>query len=64
LLSATPASEFPRLSELFSQPDLVNLDRAKLGAVRRFLHDQVRLRRPGYVEAYARLSAIERSLSH
>jgi len=64
LLTATPAAEFPRLSELFSQPGLVNLDRAKLGAVRRFLHDQIRLRKPGYTEAYARLSAIERSLSH
>ncbi len=56
--------EVGRLSELFSQPGLVNLDRAKLGAIRRFLHDQIRLRKPGYVEAYARLSAIERSLSH
>src|SRR6478736_1167994 len=64
LLTATPAAEFPRLSELFSQPGLANLDRAKLGAVRHFLHDQVRLRKPGYVEAYARLSAIERSLAH
>lgn len=64
LLTATPAAQFPRLSELFSHPGLVNLERAKLGAVRRFLHDHVRLRRPGYVEAYARLSAIERSLSH
>ncbi|HKO49729.1 MAG TPA: hypothetical protein VJV79_18495 [Polyangiaceae bacterium] len=64
LLNATPPAEFPRLSELFSRPQLVNLDRTKLGAVRRFLHDQIRLRKAGYVEAYARLSAIERSLAH
>lgn len=64
LLAATPPSQFPRLSELFSQPGLANLERAKLCVVRRFLHDQIRRRRPGYVEAYARLSAIERQLSH
>ena len=64
LLMAAPPSQFARLSELLSQPGLANLDRGKLGAVRRFLHDYIRLRRPGYVEAYARLSAIERLLSH
>ena len=64
LLNAAPAVEFPRLSELFSQPSLANLERKKLGRVRRFLHDQIRLRKSGYVEAYTRLSAIERLLSH
>ena len=64
LLAAAPAAEFTRLSELFSQPSLANLDRKKLAAVRRFLHDHVRLRKPGYVEAYARLSSIERLLTH
>jgi hypothetical protein len=64
LLEATPPAEFPRLSQLFSQPRLANLDRNKLGSVRRFLHDQIRLRKTGYVEAYARLSAIERLLQH
>jgi len=64
LLDATPPAQFPRLSELFSQPSLANLDRIKLGAVRRFLHDQIRLRKTGYAEAYTRLSAIERLLLH
>jgi hypothetical protein len=64
LLAATPPAQFPRISELFSRPSLVNLERTKLGVVRRFLHDQIRLRKAGYVEAYARLSAIERLLSH
>jgi len=59
-----PPAQFPRLSELFSQPSLANLERSKLGVIRRFLHDQIRLRRPGYVEAYTRLSAIERLLAH
>jgi hypothetical protein len=36
----------------------------KLAAVRRYLHDLVRARKPGYVEAYARLAEIERQLSH
>jgi hypothetical protein len=64
LLAAAPPTQFARLSELFSQPSVVNLDRNKLGAVRRFLHDQIRLRKAGYVEAYTRLSAIERLLAH
>ncbi len=64
LLAATPPTQFARLSELLSQPSLANLDREKLGCVRRFLHDQIRLRKAGYVEAYARLSAIERLLAH
>jgi hypothetical protein len=64
LLDATPAAQFARLSELFSQPSLANLDRIKLAAVRRFLHDWIRLRKAGYVEAYARLSGIERLLLH
>jgi len=64
LLAATPPAQFSRVSELFSQPGLANLERTKLGAVRRFLHDQLRLRKPGYVDAYTRLSAIERLLAH
>ena len=64
LLAAAPAVQFARLSELFSQPSLANLERSKLGRVRRFLHDQIRLRKPGYVEAYTRLSSIERLLAH
>ena len=64
LLAATPPAEFPRVSELFSQPSLANLERTRLGAVRRFLHDRIRTRKPGYAEAYARLSAIERLLAH
>ncbi|HYP76400.1 MAG TPA: hypothetical protein VER12_10605 [Polyangiaceae bacterium] len=64
LLEAAPAAEFARLSELFSQPSLVNLERRKLGVVRRFLHEHIRLRKAGYVDAYTRLSAIERLLSH
>jgi hypothetical protein len=43
---------------------LVNLERTKLDAVRRFLHERIRLRKTGYAEAYARLSAIERLLAH
>jgi hypothetical protein len=64
LLAAAPAAQFARLSELFAQPSLANLDRSKLGAIRRFLHDRIRLRKAGYVEAYTRLSAIERLLAH
>jgi hypothetical protein len=64
LLAASPPAQFSRISELFSKPSLANLERAKLGAIRRFLHDQIRLRKAGYVEAYTRLSAIERLLAH
>ncbi|HET7545841.1 MAG TPA: hypothetical protein VFK05_38500 [Polyangiaceae bacterium] len=64
LLAALKPSQFSRLSELFAQKGLANLEREKLGAVRSFLHAQIRDRKPGYLEAYARLSAIERSLSH
>ena len=64
LLAATPPAQFPRLAELFSHPSLVNLERTKLDAIRRFLHDRIRLRGTGYAEAYARLSAIERLLAH
>ena len=64
LLSAAPAAHFSRLLELFAQPSLANLERTKLGAVRRFLHDRIRLRKTGYVEAYTRLTAIERLLAH
>jgi len=64
LLEAAPAAEFTRLSELFSQPDLSNLEATKLACVRRFLHQHIRARRAGYVEAYVRLAEIERQLSH
>ena len=64
LLQAAPATQFSRLSDLFSQPSVGNLPRAKLGAIRHFLHDHIRARKSGYVEAYARLSEIERQLSH
>jgi hypothetical protein len=64
LLDASPPAQFPRLSELFSQQSLVNLDQRKLAVIRRFLHDRIRLRKAGYVEAYQRLSAIERLLQH
>ena len=63
LLQAAPATRFAHLNELFSQPSLANLQRVKLAAVRRFLHDHVRSRKAGYAEAYARLSDIERQLS-
>ena len=64
MLKATPAAHFSQLGELFAQPSLANLRSVKLAAVRRYLHDLVRARKPGYVEAYARLSDIERQLSH
>jgi len=64
LLGAAPPAEFSRLSELFAQPSVANLERGKLAAVRHFLHDQIRLRKSGYVQAYMRLSAIERLLAH
>jgi len=64
LLAAAPPAEFARLSELFAQPSLANLERGKLAAVRHFLHDHIRLRKAGYVQAYTRLSAIERLLAH
>jgi hypothetical protein len=63
LLEAAPSAQFERLSELFAQPSLTNLPRVKLSAVRHFLHHYVRWRKPGYAEAYARLSEIERQLS-
>jgi hypothetical protein len=63
LLEATPATHFERLSELFAQPSITDLPRAKLAVVRHFLHGYVRWRKPGYADAYARLSEIERQLS-
>jgi len=63
LLQAAPATQFARLAELFSRPNLPNLPRAKLSAIRHYLHDHIRSRKSGYVEAYARLSEIERQLS-
>lgn len=63
LLEAAPPAQFERLSELFAQPSLTHLPRVKLAAIRHFLHDYVRWRKPRYPEAYARLSDIERQLS-
>jgi len=42
---------------------MANLGREKLAAVRRFLHHYIRARKTGYVEAYARLSELERQLA-
>jgi hypothetical protein len=64
LLRAAPGAQFSRLSLLFDRRDLANLEREKLSAIRRFLHDYVRARQPSYAEAYARLSDIERKLAH
>lgn len=63
LLEAAPPAQFEQLSELFAQPSLTHLPRAKLATVRHFLHDYVRWRKPGYIQAYSRLSEIERQLS-
>ncbi len=63
LLKAAPPTQFARLAELFAQPTVTQLPRSKLSAIRHFLHDYVRSRRPGYAEAYTRLSEIERQLS-
>jgi len=63
LLEAAPPAQFERLAELFAQPSLTNLPRTKLAAVRHFLHDYVRWRKPGYAEAYTRLAEIERQLA-
>ncbi len=64
LLGAAPSAQFSRVSLLLERRPVANLERDKLSAVRRFLHDYVRARKPGYAEAYARLSDIERQLSH
>jgi len=63
LLQAAPPEQFTRIAELFAQPALTELAPAPLAAIRHFLHGYVRERRPGYAEAYARLSEIERQLS-
>lgn len=63
LLQAAPPSQFARLAELFAQPRVTDLPRVKLSAIRHYLHDYVRWRKPGYAEAYARLSEIERQLA-
>jgi hypothetical protein len=64
LLNAAPSTQFARISLLFDRRDVANLEREKLATVRRFLHDYVRRRKAGYADAYARLSDIERQLSH
>jgi hypothetical protein len=63
LLEATPSGEFARLSLLFERRDLPNLEREKLSTIRRFLHEHVRARKPGFAEAYARLSELEQQLA-
>ncbi|MEO8899973.1 MAG: hypothetical protein ABI488_00295 [Polyangiaceae bacterium] len=63
LLEAAPSAEFARLSLLLDRRDLPNLERGKLTTIRRFLHDHVRARKPGFAEAYARLSEIEQQLA-
>lgn len=63
LLRAAPDSQLGNLDELFAQPGLTNLPPAQLAVVRHFLHGHVRERRPGYVNAYTRLTEIERRLS-
>ena len=63
LLRAAPSTQFSELGELFGRAGFANLERKRLGAVRRFLHDHIRTRKSGYVEAYARLSELERQLS-
>ncbi|MEP7050327.1 MAG: hypothetical protein ABJB12_08250 [Pseudomonadota bacterium] len=63
LLEAAPSSQFARLSLLFDGRDLPNLGREKLTTIRRFLHDHLRARKPGFAEAYTRLSEIEQQLA-
>jgi hypothetical protein len=63
LLEAAPSAQFPRLSVLFERPDLPNLGHEKLSAIRRFLHAHLRARKPGYAQAYVRLSEIEQQLA-
>ncbi len=63
LLAAAAAGQSSQLFELFAQPSVTNLPSAKLAKVRHFLHDYVRARKSGYVEAYGRLSEIERQLA-
>jgi hypothetical protein len=63
LLEAAPPAQLSRVFEAFSRPDMANLGREKLAAVRRFLHHYIRARKTGYVEAYARLSELERQLA-
>jgi hypothetical protein len=62
-LRAAPATHLSRIFESLSRPSIANLGREKLGAVRRFLHQYVRARKPGYAAAYARLSELERQLA-
>jgi hypothetical protein len=63
LLAAAPSAELRRVFSLFSRPNVQNLGGEKLAVVRRFLHECVRARRPGYREAYACLSALEQRLA-
>ncbi len=63
LLRAAPPAQLSRVFEAFLAPSVANLGREKLGAVRHFLHDYVRARKAGFVEAYARLSELERQLA-
>src|SRR5450432_6966 len=63
LLNAAPPAGRSTLFESFSRPGVPNLGREKLAAVRRFLHEHIRTRKPGYAEAYKRLSELERKLA-
>src|SRR5450432_2020490 len=63
LLNAAPKAALSGIFESFSRPSVPNLGREKLAAVRRFLHEHIRGRRPGYVEGYKRLSELERRLA-
>ncbi|HEX3773439.1 MAG TPA: hypothetical protein VHV51_03185 [Polyangiaceae bacterium] len=63
LLEAAPPRELARVFATFSRPGIANTGPEKLCAVRRFLHDYVRARKAGYVEAYARLAELERKLA-
>jgi hypothetical protein len=63
LLTAAPAAHLARVFETFSRPSVANLGREKLSSVLRFLHGYIRARKAGYVQAYARLSELERRLA-
>lgn len=63
LLAAAPENQLANLDELFAQPGVTNLPPPQLAVVRHYLHDRVRERSPGYTNAYARLTEIERRLS-
>lgn len=63
LLRTAPAAQSARVFEALSRPDVVNVGQEKLTLVRHFLQQHIRERRPGYLEAYERLSGLERQLT-